>query len=1168
VLVAFVLCGWTPTSKGTERPDPEEWIFAVVMRPYIITDGIIAFSLDNRYYFPIVELSEAFEFYSDFEPDRGYVSGWASREENSYSIDVQKEELIIKGIKYELEDEAVLTSADSDYILDDYDIYVQKEVLEKIWPIKFLMNLSELTVAIDATEELSFERRLARLERRKKLEAIRQYEKRLKSFRYVPNKYQLLGKPSFDFATSYSYDAKHRSLSGGNGISGSQQLGGFVANYGTVITYDPEHRLRRPDSINFNMSRQAYEGESLLGLGFDRVDAGDIGISNRSLIGNTGGGRGVALYSSAGNKETEFDRITVEGRGPIGWETELYNNNNLIEFGEVDRNGEYRFEDVVLNFGFNRIRVVLYGPQGQVREHIENYSFSSSMLSPGDTRYSMGFVDLGRKLITLTNEPRDTLRGVAMAGQAAYGLSRDVTTFGSVAKMMTREGVKRYLTGGFAADGLGFQGTLEAYKEINGGSALDVHLLTKLMGLNLNLRGAVFNNFESNDAGFGDNTKRVELDIGASTNIPTPFGGMSLNLDVAHNESKFGVANTNVTLSESINLGGLGVSNKTTSRFNNEMHTSSSGTSNLDWRSRDWEFKGTMNYLLHPTSHLTSASGQARYKTSGELQASITAQHSFADSTSNAGMQLGYEFDKFISSIGATYARHQGWTFSVRTSSSLGPYKGKGSYDFTGRSKRRSGTVLTQVFLDYDNDGVFSDGDEPLEGVGLLFNGNRSTSNIYTDSEGYLIDYTPTGSGTISIEVDPQTLMDPYYRPVVEGYKTHPLSGSTPVVNFAIIETGAIDGEVYRTSNDTPVAGLKLELVNIEGQIVMSTETAFDGYYSFEFTPPGEYIVRAAASYGNIRVTPVQVSVTPDDLFIAAANLLLRDDEVDEDVSADEASIDDEEVVSELYEETPAYEEAVQPEYKNGFKGFYVTETGAIEGKLLGGQEAHKVGGIAIELVNSDGDVFMTANTAEDGTYSFKFIPLGTYVVRVDQSYKVNVSPVTVPVASEDLFITGVDLQILEQAEGALTADEAESGASGRVAQTRHSEETVQPAPLPIDSSIAVVKRVRIGDYPGKVRLVLDVSEPTEYQVSRSDDGKSVNIDLSDISWNALSYWHDTEGMSLLDSLEVIETSEGKVRVQLTVKSSVSVGANDITASPKEEQGYRLYIDLVGKTPG
>jgi hypothetical protein len=83
----------------------------------------------------------------------------------------------------------------------------------------------------------------------------------------------------------------------------------------------------------------------------------------------------------------EFDRITLEGNLPLGWEVELYRNEVLLEFQSASADGRYRFEDVSLLFGVNVLRLIFYGPQGQQREEVRQVRVDTDQISAGEFRY-------------------------------------------------------------------------------------------------------------------------------------------------------------------------------------------------------------------------------------------------------------------------------------------------------------------------------------------------------------------------------------------------------------------------------------------------------------------------------------------------------------------------------------------------------------------------------------------------------------------------------------------------------------------------------------------------------------------------------------------------------------------------------------------------------------
>src|SRR5687768_13224729 len=139
--------------RGAETSEPEEYIFSVIMPPqWTIADAIFAYQFEGAYYLPIIELAEAFEFFVEAETDRAFVSGFAGREENSFVIDGEQNELVIAGVSQELPVDALLPQD----IVNEEDIYVQLEVLNEIWPVEMRMELAALTIYVEPEGELSF----------------------------------------------------------------------------------------------------------------------------------------------------------------------------------------------------------------------------------------------------------------------------------------------------------------------------------------------------------------------------------------------------------------------------------------------------------------------------------------------------------------------------------------------------------------------------------------------------------------------------------------------------------------------------------------------------------------------------------------------------------------------------------------------------------------------------------------------------------------------------------------------------------------------------------------------------------------------------------------------------------------------------------------------------
>ncbi len=1018
IIAVFV---FLPKSHAAEKAELEEWLFEVVMPPYLIADGVSVYQLESRYYLPVLQLAGGLEFYVEPDLDRGYISGWYLSEENSFVIDRERREIIVKGQKQALADYAFLDRGD---IYQD-DIYIQLEVLNDIWPVNMQVNLAAQSISVTGKEDLVFEERFERRKRREKMMAqkeTRALEKqRDDDLVLVRPQRKWLGWPAVDLQANYTFDNATKELTGSNTINGKQQFLGTIADYSANYRYDEEGKIRRPDNIRLRFER-TERGDGELPLDIHKVQAGDINIRQRDFVSTASRGRGVFFTSFDKDTSGEFDSITVEGTGPAGWEIELYNNNELIDFGEVEEDGEYRFEDVQLRFGGNKIRAVLYGPQGQVREDVQEFNIGAGMLRPGEFKYSGGFVDADRPFVYLANEPRTEPRGVALNSYAAYGVNRNVTLFASAAKLPTREEDKKYLTAGASFVALNGVGQVEGYQEIGGGNALDVRFLTKLFGVRLNLRNTFFNHFDSPDNGFGSSSKRYEAEMDANKSFALPFGVLGLNLGVLHQENRSGTVTTRVETQQSLSRGGLRFSHSTSTQAVDEIHESTNGRINTTVRFGDWQVRGNMSYTMHPEFDLSSGQAELRYNADKGLQGALRFSHAFPTSVSTVGSQLGYDFGTLISSLDTEYQQERGWKFTMRASTSLSPFNDDDAYRMTSKSRRSAAPVRGRVFLDSNANSVFDEGDEPLEGAQLLVNG--SVSRGKTNEEGYVVKYLNDSSQYVDLQPDEGSLGDPYFRPVAKGYRTVPLPGVMSTVDFPIIETGAIDGTVYY-ENGSPIAGINMQLVEEGGKIIGKTQSAYDGFYTFEFVPPG------------------------------------------------------------------------------------------------------------------------------------------TYTVRADPSYGVNIPPETVTVAADDLFVYGTDLQLLEQETQESAESEAE-GESGEVAnsnQTRQTADSGRPAPGSSGGGYAVaVKRVRIGEHPDKVRLVLDLSGPVTYGISRSADGSYIYIDIKDTAWDAIAHWRAIK-TPVIENFETKALSEGGSRLILKGRGHIFV-KNSAILNPASGKGYRLFIDV------
>lgn len=869
LLLAFTATLWLPAPTAHAQEDenlPNEFIFQVLLPPsWFIAEAVFAYERNGKYYLPIAELSRDLDFFVDTETENLYAKGFAGNEQNSFTIDQQRNELVFQGQRESIPDDAVLVS---DYLATD-DLYVELEVLNKIWPIEMSLDLSRLTINIEAEEELPFMKKKEREDKRKKVaERQNRREERKKLLPRRENPYKWFGKPVVDIQTTHTYDGESDDITGNTTFSGLQQLGKMLAEFSATFKTKKHWEIDRPDSIRMKFSRKSA-GKEYLAPGLRSYEFGDVNLRQRDLISNTESGRGVTVSNDNRDRFNEFDTITIEGTGPPGWDIELYNNEELIAFSTVPDDGEYFFEDVALNYGNNQIKLIFFGPQGQIREETRSYNAGGNMLPPGEMVYHAGVLDSNRDFILLANEPRTTPRGVTKTGDVSYGINRWLTVFGTYTELPETDKDHSYFTTGASTSTPVGLVEAEGYKEINGGAALSLNYVTSFLGVRTNLGVARYNNFESSDTGFGTNRKTFET-TGLFNKQLKIFGlPLGLRLGYEHTARKTGDPQTTLTTAQTLTRSGLRLSHSTTSRYTDFVHQSTNAGITTTWREGPWQLRGGFNYSIYPLFELNSFNSDLRYRANDKLQTAVTFGHNFKTSDYNAGFQVGYDFEKFLSSIETRYERDHGWDIVLRATTSLNPYTPDGHYTLTSKQARQQSPINAHVFLDKNLDGVFNGDDEPLEGVKL--NIGQGLSKNETDENGKVITSAPADKLT-NFQIAKSSLVDPYYQPGSKGFSTVPNRGSIIEASFPVIETGAVEGTVYRTDNDKIVSGLTLDLYDENGEKQNSVVSAFDGYYTFEFVPPGNYTIKADPSHG-VTLLDNAFTLPPQDLFVYGNDL-------------------------------------------------------------------------------------------------------------------------------------------------------------------------------------------------------------------------------------------------------------------------------------------------------
>lgn len=882
ILVAVVLCVYSSTSIAFAQINAannfEDSVLSVRVEDENLSEGIFAFQKDGQYYLPVGVLADLFDIYAKYEDD--FYAGFVFEDDKAYAVNRGANTITSQGGTIALPDDAIMpVEFESD------DIYLEAEYFKKIWPVDLNVNPFALTIFVEADQGLPFLELLKR--KKRQAELLAKKEAVVEDVPFLAYPYGLYSNPVLTLNKTASFNAASNSISNNFSVAGRQDLLFAQADYNISLNqFDGE--FVEPENIRLRFMREDIH-DGALPFGLKEAEWGDVGVSNRQLVGGNISGRGAKFTTRPRNLSGEFDLVTIDGISNPGWETELYLNNQLLRFGAVKNDGQYIFEDIPVTFGKNEIKVVFYGPQGQKLERNETYVYRSNMVESGKTAFSGGFVDQFEPLIPI--DPRDfpnQADGLAGNLYAARGISDRLTLFASAnlfnERVSGKDEKQRYLTAGALVSFNNFFGQAEVYNQFDGGRAIDLRGATQFKGIRLNAQASLYSDFENQFAGRGDSRKDFEFNFNVSRTFQTALGGIGLQAGIDHVARENGNEQTILNSRQTFNVGRFNVSNNYRSSLSNREMTTADGFIVASTNYHKFNLRNSLNYKTYPDMELSSASTNLTYRINQDYSMGVNAQRNFKARSTSVGANISRRFDQFTGGANIDWDSEDGFGFALRANTTLGPFGPDGRYIASSDPLRSSGPISAFTYHDKDYDGFFSDGDVPVENVRVKV-ANR-TMDDGTNESGNVFAVNPGGlNRTTRVSIDAGSIEDPYFIAGNPGYEIYPRAGVVHHIELPLVETGAVDGTL-RMSNGRPVRGLQLQLMDINGQIASESITASDGYFTFEKILPGNYTIRAAPST-KLTIPFQYVDVTPDNLFQFGMDIMAVDLEGDNQIGLD-----------------------------------------------------------------------------------------------------------------------------------------------------------------------------------------------------------------------------------------------------------------------------------------
>lgn len=844
-------------------------LLEVQLDEHVLTDAITTYQAGRETFLPLGELARLLTLAIRTQAEQGTADGYVLSEARGFNLDAPQGRITLAD-QTQLFDRTLVR-------LQGDDIYVAASLLSRWLPLDFEVDLSSLTLRVKPRERLPLQERLERERRAGKLGARTGYED--PGYPRVDMPYRLLGVPFID--QTFGMGLRTGNGSRQTSASYTAYLTGDLLGLESAFFVSSTRQDPSPD-VRFTLARHDPDA-GLLGPMRARSVMFGSGVSAPSVThiagrSATGKGYGLTLSNRPITQPTSFDRHTLQGDLPPGWDVELYFNEALVGFQSSRADGRYSFDDQPLAYGANEFRLVFHGPLGQQRVERQSFLLEQSSTPPGAFYYNLA-------------QHQDSAGQSRSVAQFEWGLSKYLTGTAGFVRLPSSV-TAGTSTGINTADGqlysnLGLRGfwksfilSSDFFRSPNGGLLNESGLKTRVGPVSLSYSHLRLKDFYSELFLPTTDPLRTRDKLRLDGAIPAGWlPRLPVTVEVQREQFQSGLSNVALTGRVAAYVRGTSIANQLTWQ-NSGGATTASGALQLSYRVGVTGLSGQLGYLLKPQAKLDTVvlSGDRRLGEGYLLNLGLVRAISSRETLYTAG--LNKSLGSYGLGLSTSYSSTGVLTVGVQLFIAMGREPRQGQWRFDALPKADSGAASARVFVDSNANGTMDAGEEAVENAAITVNGSRAP--VRTDAAGIAwLDRLPTRQH-VDLAVDTQTLEDPYWAPQRKGVRVVPRPGHVAEIDFPIILTSEIDGTVYLVENNTRrgIGDVVIELLDSNRRVITTIKTSSDGYYIVPAIPQGRYHVQVSLEqlrrFGLVDPGVREINILPDGKFINGVDFLLR----------------------------------------------------------------------------------------------------------------------------------------------------------------------------------------------------------------------------------------------------------------------------------------------------
>lgn len=777
---------------------------------------IIAQQEGDQYYLPVSELFSALNIPHEVSVTPPTITGSYLAADNTFQIHFQENTV-------SLDSKGEFTFEGTEMRIGETDFYMTPEIFNEVFELEFNIDFNNLVLTLDTPHELPI---VAEYRRSQERNQERQFSLRENPYelRFDRNRKMVYG-GFLDYSLTANVTSDNNSYSL-NTTLGGELLGGDIQ--GQAFTdFRGDNSSFLTNNVRWRYAWREKDYLSKIVVGQTRSD----GLENRRF-------RGLSITNEPVEPRYMFEEFEIQGDAPPGSEVELYINESLYSFQEIDQNGQYRFLAPV-TYGSSRLRLQIFNPAGGVREISRRIQVPFNYLPEGEFEYHL---NAGRMDNTILGSSQ--LSNIVQ-GDISYGISNKLTQeigfeylneFSNQTPLFYSSTSARIFTDHL----LNLEIAPTAFYRVSANALYASSASWNLNYTNFRNRG-IYNNLNS--------------DHNLNGNVYLPFtlvdfpSGFRLSgshtIQNSTSRTRYNIDfNTRI---RRLNLR-LRFSDSQTNRLTLKPSASSELRSFATYsfgrnQSINPIFRGT--FLRGGLSFNPATSSVTRLETqiaksvfnNGRIQAGFSRNVISDTNFFTLSFSLDLNNSRLSTRANTSSA---GGAVTQNVSGSIGYDNNANQFVFSNRRQVGRAATSIRLYVDNNNSGSYDSGDDIIRNNAIRVN-QSSTSNMKEDGTIYLSQLQPYNQ--VNLEINKSAIQNPLLIPEFEQFSIVTDPNQYKPINIPFYVSGVISGRVQekRNGNLEPLSGMRVHLTNEEESFQKEMRTFSDGsFYAYEI-PPGTY---------------------------------------------------------------------------------------------------------------------------------------------------------------------------------------------------------------------------------------------------------------------------------------------------------------------------------------